>query len=166
MKKLGTVAGAIGVAALTWLVAFSAFAAGNAKQQITELEDKCIGATTTDQALACDDPHEIVVYDFEPPLEYAGAKAVRGDFNNFFDNAKDIKGHFVQMHVVTDGRLGVVYSIQHFTWTSKDGKPMAMTVRVTDALHKVDGQWRIFHTHVSVPVNPANDKGETDLKLE
>ena len=166
MKKLGTVAGVLGAAVFTLTFAFNAFAAESAKQQITAFENKCIAATTTDQALACDDPQEIVVYDFEPPLEYSGEDAVRGDFNNFFSNAKDIKGKFLQINVVTDGRMGVVYSIQHFTWTSKDGKPMAMTFRVTDALHKVGGRWKIFHTHVSVPVNPADDKGQTDLKLE
>jgi ketosteroid isomerase-like protein len=166
MKKLGTLLGVIGVAALAWMVGFSAFAAGNAKQEITELEHKCIAATNTDEAMACDDQRDIVLYDFVPPLEYSGDKAVRGDLDNFFNNAKDVKGEFVAMHVVTDGRLGVVYSIQHFTWTGKDGKPMAATVRVTDALHKVGGQWKIFHSHVSVPVNPATDKGDMDLKLE
>jgi len=113
--------------------------------------------------LGCFDEAEIVVYDFTPPLEYAGDKAVRGDFNNFFNNVKDAKGKFVQLHVVTDGKLGIAYSIQHFTWTSKDGKPMEATLRVTDALHKTDGKWKVFHTHVSVPVNPETGKGEMDL---
>jgi ketosteroid isomerase-like protein len=145
MKKLGLLLGAVAVAAMVWTVGFKAFAAGSAKQEITELEHKCIAATNTDEAMACDDPNDIVLYDFSPPLEYSGSRAVRRDLDNFFNNAKNIKGEFVEMHVVTDGKLGVVRSIQHFTWTSKDGKPMEGTFRVTDALHKVGGHWKIFH---------------------
>ena len=165
MKKIGFVLGTVAIAALTATIAFKALAAGNSKQEITDLEHKCIAATSTDQAasIGCFDENDIVLYDFIPPLEYSGDKAVRGDLDNFFNNAKNVKGEFRQLQVVTDGKLGIVYSIQHFTWTSKDGKPMEATLRVTDAWHKAGGKWKIFHTHVSVPVNPATDKAEMDL---
>ena len=55
-------------------------------------------------------------------------------------------------------------SVQHFTWKDKDGKPMEATFRVTDALHKVKGQWKIFHSHISVPVDPATGKGDMQSK--
>lgn len=140
-------------------------AAGDAKAQITEIEHKLIAATTADQALAYYDPNKVSVFDFEPPLQYVGEKAVRADFANFFNNAKDVKGEFLQIDVITDGRLGIVNSIQHFTWTGKDGKPMAATLRVTDSLHKVGGQWKIFHSHISVPVDPATGMAQMNLKL-
>src|SRR6516165_543998 len=166
MKKIGTLLGTMAVAALAWTVSFNALAAGSAKQEITDLEHKCMTATSTDQmaALGCFDEADIVVYDFSAPLEYSGAKAVRGDFDNFFNNAKNVKGEFVELQVVTDGKLGVARSIQHFTWTSKDGKPMEATLRVTDVLHKVGGKWKVFHSHVSVPVNPDTGKAEMNLK--
>ena len=69
---------------------------------------------------------------------------MHGDLDEFFNNAKDVKGNFVELHVVTDGKLGVAYSIQHFTWKGKDGKAMEGTFRVTDVYHKVDGQWKIL----------------------
>jgi ketosteroid isomerase-like protein len=166
MKKLAFSLSTIVAAMLACTVSFNAFAAGDAKQQITDLEHKCIAATSTDQSanLGCFDENDIVLYDFVPPLEYKGAKAVRGDLDNFFNNAKDVKGEFVELQVVTDGKLGVARSIQHFTWTSKDGKPMAATLRVTDVLHKTGGRWKVFHTHVSVPVNPDTGKAAMDLK--
>ena len=166
MRKLGLLLGTVAVAALAWTAAFNAFAAGSSKQEITDLEHKCIAATSTDQAasLGCFDENDIVLYDFVPPLKYAGDKAVRGDLDNFFNNAKNVKGEFVELQVVTDGKLGVARSIQHFTWTSKDGKPMEATLRVTDVLHKADGKWKVFHTHVSVPVNPDTGKAEMNLK--
>ncbi|HUN56720.1 MAG TPA: nuclear transport factor 2 family protein [Candidatus Binataceae bacterium] len=140
-------------------------ASSDAKAQITELEHKLINATSADEALTFYDPNKVSVFDFEPPLQYVGEKAVRTDFNNFFANATNIKGEFLQIDVVTDGRLGIVNSIQHFTWTGKDGKPMEATLRVTDSLHKVDGQWKIFHSHISVPVDPATGQAQMNLKL-
>lgn len=147
-----------GVPAASW-------AAGDAKAQITELEHKLINATSADEALTYYDPNKVSVFDFEPPLQYVGEKAVHTDFNNFFANATNVKGEFLQIDVVTDGRLGIVNSIQHFTWTGKDGKPMEATLRVTDSLHKVDGQWKIFHSHISVPVDPATGQAQMNLKL-
>jgi ketosteroid isomerase-like protein len=143
----------------------ASWASGDAKAQITELEHKLINATSADEALTYYDTNKVSVFDFEPPLQYVGEKAVHTDFNNFFANATNIKGEFLQIDVVTDGRLGIVNSIQHFTWTSKDGKPREATLRVTDSLHKVDGQWKIFHSHISVPVDPATGQAQMNLKL-
>jgi len=50
--------------------------------------------------------------------------------------------------------MGMARSLQHFTWTDKDGKAMEATIRVTDVLHKVGGQWKVIHSHISVPVDP------------
>jgi ketosteroid isomerase-like protein len=163
MKKLTILVTAIAVVTIAW--GQKTFAASSQKE-ITELEHKCIAATSTDQAasLGCFDENDIVLYDFIPPLEYKGDKAVRGDLDNFFNNAKNVKGEFVELQVVSDGKLGVARSIQHFTWTSKDGKPMEATLRVTDVLHKTPSGWKIFHTHVSVPVNPETGKAEMNLK--
>src|SRR5215471_15127367 len=52
MKKAGFLLGTIAVALVAWAVSFKALAAGNAKQEITDLEHKCIAATTADQAMA------------------------------------------------------------------------------------------------------------------
>src|SRR5215471_16285356 len=119
MKKLGFVLGTVAIAAIAGTVAFNALAAGSAKQEVTDLEHKCITATSTDQAASwgCFDEKDIVMYDFIPPLQYSGDKAVRGDLDNFFANAKNVKGEFVDLEVVTDGKLAIAHSIQHFTWT-------------------------------------------------
>lgn len=165
MKKSGLLIGMLAVLFVACGSSSVTYAAGDAKAQITELEHKLIAATSADEALKYYDPNKVSVFDFEPPLQYTGEDAVHKDFDNFFSNAKDVKGEFLQIDVVTDGRLGIVNSIQHFTWTGKDGKPMAATLRVTDSLHKVDGQWKIFHSHISVPVDPATGQAQMDLKL-
>ena len=153
---------AIAVAALSF--AGRALAA-DAKTQITELEHKCAAATTTDQLMECyDDSDELVVYDIGTPREFDGAKAVRGDFQNFFDNWKNLKFDFVSLHVVSDGKMGLANSIQHVTATDKNGKPVDMTVRVTDVWEREHGKWKIIHTHVSFPTDMATGKADTQSK--
>ena len=165
MRKFALLIAPIAIVVFAGILGSTAHAAGDAKTDITALEHKLITATSGSQAISYYDDKDVVVYDFVPPLQYVGGKAVLADFNNFFDNAKDVKGTFLDLDVVTDGRLGIARSIQHFTWTGKDGKPTAATIRVTDCWHKVNGQWKIFHSHVSVPTDPATGKGEMDLKM-
>lgn len=165
MNKSGWILGTFGAIAIAAAAALPASAASGPKAKIIALEHKCIQAQNADQAMACVDKNDVTFYDFMPPLKYAGQEAVKKDLANFFDNAKNVKGEFMELDVVTDGRLGVANSIQHFTWTGKDGKPMAGNFRVTDCLHKVGGKWKIFHSHISVPVDPATGKAVMDAKM-
>jgi ketosteroid isomerase-like protein len=138
-------------------------AAGSSKEEITTLEHNLIAATSADEAIKFYDGNPDV-YDFVPPLQYKGTDAVHTDFNNFFGNAKDVKGEFVELEVVTDGKMGMARSLQHFTWKDKDDKPAEATIRVTDVLHKVKGEWKIMHSHISVPVDPKTGQGQMNLK--
>ena len=167
MKKLGLTMGAlVGVAGLLLSFSLNASAAGNAKDEkaIRAVENKIIAATSTDEVMKYYDQNDIDLYDFVPPLQYQGASAVHGDLDNFFSNAKDIKGNFVELVVVADGKMGMARSLQHFTWTDKDGKAMEATIRVTDVFHKVGGQWKVIHSHISVPVDPKTGLGQMNLK--
>jgi ketosteroid isomerase-like protein len=167
MKRRGLTIGAIvGVAGLLLSFSIKANAAGNAKDEaaIKNVENKIIAATSTDEVMKYYDTNDIDLFDFSGPLQYQGATAVHGDLDGFFNNAKDAKGNFVEMVIVTDGKLGMVRSIQHFTWTDKDGKAQEATLRVTDVLHKVGGNWKVIHSHVSVPVDPKTGQGQMNLK--
>lgn len=165
-KNLGITIGAlVGIAGLLLSFSVNAIAAGNAKDEkaIKDVENKLISATSTDEVMKYYDQNDIDLYDFVPPLQYKGATAVHGDLDNFFNNAKDVKGNFVELVVVTDGKLGMARSIQHFTWTGQDGKAQEATLRVTDVLHKVDGKWKVIHSHVSVPVDPKTGQAQMNL---
>lgn len=168
MRTSSLLAGTLAAATiLAWSFGARAYAA-DAKAEITALEHQCAAATSADELMAkCyDSSNEVAVYDLTPPLEFAGLKAVHGDFDNFFKNVKNPKIEFVNLHVYADGKMGFARSIQHFTGTSNDGKPMDMTFRVTDCLHKVNGKWKILHTHVSLPVDLATGKAEFQAKLQ
>jgi hypothetical protein len=93
MKRVGLMASAI-VAVTIVAASFSsnARAASSAKEQITAVENKLISATSADEVMKYIDQNDVDFYDFAPPLQYKGATAVRGDLDNFFGNAKDVKG--------------------------------------------------------------------------
>jgi ketosteroid isomerase-like protein len=167
MKRWGLTIGAmIGVACLVLSLSINANAAGNAKDEaaIKDVEHKMIATTTTDELMKYYDPSDVTVYDFAGPLEYKGNTAVRGDFDAVFANFQDAKGEFVELVVVTDGKLGMARSIQHFTWKDKDGKAQEGTFRVTDVFHKVGGKWRVIHTHTSAPMDPKTGMTQMNLK--
>src|SRR5215471_3752844 len=102
MKNRTLVLSALGVALLLW--SFGSASAADPKAEITALEHKLIAATTADEAMSFQDEKDIVLYDYVVPLQYVGGKAVRADFEKFFSSAKDIKGNFVSLRVVADGK--------------------------------------------------------------
>ena len=164
MTKLVLFTGIIvGVAGLLLSSSLNAHASADEKA-IKDVENKMIAATNTNELMKYYDQNDVDVYDLAGPLQYKGNAAVRGDFDNVFANFAGAKGTFVELVVVSDGKMGMARSIQHFAWTDKAGKPQEVTVRVTDVFHKVDGQWKVIHTHISAPMDPKTGLTQTNLK--
>lgn len=133
------------------------------KEQITALEHAFIAAATTDEVMAfMDDDH--VRYDYVAPLQMIGTDALRASFDQFFDNCREPKGRFMSLHVEADDLIGVAHSLMHFTWIDAAGSPAQAAFRVTHCLRKKNDCWKIFHSHVSFPINPAT--GTVEMNLE
>ena len=140
-------------------------AAADSKNEIEALEHRCAEATTVDQLMTCYTAgDDLVVYDMGTPRKFHGPQAVRADFQNFFDTMKNPKVEFVSLKVVSDGKMALANSVQHFTGTDKGGKPIDMTFGVTDVWRKQGGQWKI-HTHVSFPTDMASGKADLQSKM-
>ncbi|HUA32956.1 MAG TPA: nuclear transport factor 2 family protein [Candidatus Binataceae bacterium] len=164
-SKLSLAAIASAICLIAFATASPAWAA-DSKAEIEALEHKCAQATSVDELMNCYEPSDdVVVYDIGTPREFDGRKAVRGDFQGFFDTIKNPKVEFVSMHVVSDGKMAMANSIQHFTGTGKDGKPIDMTFRVTDVWQKQKGQWKMIHSHVSFPTDMATGKADMQSKM-
>jgi ketosteroid isomerase-like protein len=164
MTKLVLFSGIIvGVAGLLLSSSLNADASADEKA-IKDVENKMIAATNTNELMKYYDQNDVDVYDLAGPLQYEGNAAVRGDFDNVFTKFAGAKGDFVELVVVTDSKMGMARSIQHFAWTDKTGKPQEVTVRVTDVFHKVDGHWKVIHTHISAPMDPKTGMTQTNLK--
>lgn len=133
------------------------------KDEITAIEHRFIAAASTAEAMAfMDEDH--VRYDYVAPLEMVGGAALRNSFDQFFDNCKNARGRFMSLHVEAGEHMGVAHSLMHFTWEDRAGAHAEAAFRVTHCFHKKGGAWKIFHTHVSFPMNPASGMAETNLK--
>lgn len=108
---------------------------------------------------------DVVVYDVVPPRQYVGAAAYRKDWQDVMAGFKGpVKFELSDLTVETSGSLAWSRSIQRVESADASGKPMAMTVRVTDIYHKTPAGWRIVHEHVSVPVDLATGKPDMESK--
>jgi ketosteroid isomerase-like protein len=124
MQRLRLITGIIvGLTGLVLILCVNANAATKDEKEIRDVEHKMIATTNTDDLMKNYDQDDVAVYDLAGPLEFKGNTAVRGDFNHVFATFAGAKGEFVELEVVTDGKLGVARSIQRFTWTDKNGKP-------------------------------------------
>ena len=143
MRKVRSLFGMIvGVAGLLLSLGLNAHASTKDEKAIKDVEHKMIATTNTDDLMKYYDQNDVNVYDLAGPLQYQGNAAVRGDFDNVFANFAGAKGDFVELVVVTDGKMGMARSIQHFAWTDKAGKPQEVTVRVTDSSTKLTASGR------------------------
>lgn len=105
---------------------------------------------------------DLLVFDVVPPRQYAGAEAYRKDWKNFLDTFRGpIKFTIGDLAIDAGGKMAYSHSIQHISGTDTKGKPVDLTVRVTDVYRKSGGDWRVVHEHVSVPVNM--DTGKPDM---
>jgi ketosteroid isomerase-like protein len=166
MKKSRVPIATISAAVLIICGIASRAIAADSKGEIEALEHKCAEATTVDQLMNCyESSDDLVVYDIGTPREFDGTKAVRGDFQYFFDTMPNTKVEFLSLHVVSDGKMALANSVQRFTGSDKSGKPVDMTFRVTDVWQKQKGQWKIIHTHLSFPTDMATGKADMQSKM-
>ena len=164
MRKAATMIGTL-IAAFVIAMSIGTSARADSKDEITDLEHKCASATSADQLMECyDKSNDLVVYDLMTPREFDGRDAVRADFQNAFATFGNAKVEFINLHVVSDGKLGVAESVQHMTATDKSGKPIDTIFRVTDVWRKEKGGWKIIHSHISVPVDLATGKADMQSK--
>ena len=108
---------------------------------------------------------EVFVFDVVPPRQYVGAAAYRDDWKSFlagFSGA--IRFKITDLAVSSQGPVGYGHSIQHVSGTDPQGKPVDLTVRVTDVYRRQGGAWKIVQEHVSVPVDLATGKADLASK--
>ncbi len=165
MKKFKLVIGSLALfAALIW--GLSPAARADDKQTISDLEHKIATITDPDEAMKYyDSGNDVVIFDFMgPPREFAGHKAIH-DHLAEFSGYTDGKVDFLELQVISDGKLALARSVQHYTAKAPDGKPFDVTLRLTDLWRKTHGEWKLIDQHVSVPVDMKTGKGDMASKM-
>jgi ketosteroid isomerase-like protein len=109
---------------------------------------------------------ELTAYDVVPPLQYKGSDAYRKDYTDFFAQFDGpIHADVSDTHIDAGHDVAFAYGVERLTGKMTNGTPVDMWMRWTDGWKRMaDGQWRIVHEHVSVPVDMATGKARMDLK--
>ncbi len=165
MKKLGFVAKSLALfAVITWCVA--PVARADDAQTISRLEHKIATTSDPDEAMKYyESGDDVVIFDFMgPPREFAGHKAIH-DHLAEFSGYTGGKVDFLELKVISDGKLALARSVQHYTAKAPDGSVFNVTLRLTDLWRKTHGEWKLVDQHVSVPVDMKSGKADLQSKM-
>jgi ketosteroid isomerase-like protein len=107
----------------------------------------------------------LTAYDIVPPLQFKGGDAYRKDYADFFAQFDGpIQVELADDHIVAGSDTAFAYGLERLTGKLTNGKPVDMWLRYTEGLKRIDGQWRVVHEHISVPIDMATGKARMDLK--
>lgn len=107
---------------------------------------------------------DVVSFDLGAPLRYAGDDNKRRAWQEVVTAYTGPIGYDVhELTVTTEGDIAFVHSLNHVRGTLASGSDTDMWVRWTACLRCVDGVWRVFHDHISVPADLEYGKAVLNL---
>ncbi|HEX6661955.1 MAG TPA: nuclear transport factor 2 family protein [Sphingomicrobium sp.] len=135
-------------------------------EQLFDRWDKAFEAKDLNGSMAMYIPgSDLTAYDIVPPLQYKGADAYRKDYVALFDQFDGpIHIEDRDQHIEVQGDLAFAYGLERMTGKLKNGTPVDMWMRYTEALRFIGNEWKVVHEHVSVPVDLKSGKALTHLK--
>jgi len=108
---------------------------------------------------------DVSFVDILAPGQYYG-KDVRNWFNFIGPQFVGELG-LKNMRVFAKNDVGFVYMNQTYEGKLEDGRDFFWRMRQTDVVQKIDGKWKILHTHLSFAANPvAKDPATWEVDLE
>ena len=140
----------------------------NDEQQIRALEDQftaAFNAKDVDAIMKVYVPgNDLFVFDVGVPRQHVGWDDYKKDWQDFLGMMSGPIKFDIERPERHHRRNDWIWP-QHsaVSWTGTDGKPMDMTVRVTDVYRKIDGKWLIVQEHVSVPIDFSAGKPVPDM---
>ncbi len=99
--------------------------------------------------------HAFSAFDLMPPIEFRGGQMWRENWVGFFAAwAGTPVLELSDVEVTASGELSVVRLLVRLVGTMS-GQELDLWVRQTNCFRLVDGQWLMFHDHVSLPTDFA-----------
>jgi uncharacterized protein (TIGR02246 family) len=107
---------------------------------------------------------ELVSFDLDPPLRYAGLNNKRRAWEEFFAvHTGPITYEVRELNVTTHGELAFVHSLNHVKGTLASGHASDLWLRWTACFRRLDGAWLVVHDHVSVPADLEHGQAALNL---
>jgi len=124
---------------------------------IAEIEREMASAQGVEGVTRTWDDH-VVYYDIQPH-HIVGKAAVVAEIAAQFQGVKNLRTKIVQLTVQAEGNMGYAFSTQNFIADATNGGPeLNFLFRETDIFVKKEGQWRLVHQHLSVPIDFASGR--------
>lgn len=109
--------------------------------------------------------NDSVFFDIMPPLKHQGNSAYKKLWEQcfpYFEGSIDYSIRDLNIAIGSD--VAFSHSLNRMSGTITNGEKIDNWMRVTVCYQKIDGQWKIVHDHVSVPIDVENNKPLFDLK--
>jgi conserved hypothetical protein len=124
---------------------------------------KAIRAKDIDAVMSFYTPN-IVSFDLDPSLRYAGTENKRRAWQEFFAaHTGPLTYEVSELNITTQGELAFVHSLNHVKGALANGHNSDIWVRWTACFQKIDGAWLIVHDHVSVPADVKHGQAVLNL---
>lgn len=105
-----------------------------------------------------------VYFDVVPPLRFAGAAAIRRNFQRWFDEYEGPIGLETEdLLIAVSGDVAFAHMLHRDSGRMKNGQERALWVRSTVCCRRSDQGWFITHEHISVPVDFRSGRALLDL---
>ncbi len=102
---------------------------------------------------------DAMLYDVMPPYKTVGIVNIRKIWENClpYFPAK-FKSEHRDIVVHADENIAVMHCVHHFSTEDVNHPCSQSWFRATVSYRRMNGQWKIFHEHVSLPFNPMNNQ--------
>jgi ketosteroid isomerase-like protein len=102
-------------------------------------------------------------FDLMPPFEFGGGDMWRRGWEDFYASFDGPLGlEIANLVINAQSELAVARCAVRMTGTMH-GQPMDTWIRTTNCFRLIDGQWLMFHDHVSWPIDFSTGKALMDL---
>jgi uncharacterized protein (TIGR02246 family) len=108
---------------------------------------------------------DVVVYDVPAPLQQKGADAHRENFEKWFASMPGRTTSAIRdLRIVAGETIAFAHCLNHISNAPPDGgTPVDNWVRVTACFERRDGEWKVTHEHISMPIDESG-RGATNVK--
>lgn len=100
---------------------------------------------------------DVILYDAIPPYKSVGVTAIRQAWESCMPHLPDFKSVHRDLTVTVTEDMAVVHGLHNFE-TAEPHPCSQSWIRITVCYRRIDGRWRVFHEHVSLPFNPLDNQ--------
>ena len=119
---------------------------------------KAVRAKDLEAVMSCY-ARDIVSFDIDPPLRYAGFERKRRAWQDMFATYTGPIAYDVhELNVSAHGEVGFAHSLNHVSGPLVSGHQGDLWLRWTACFRRIEGVWRVVHDHASVPADLAKEQ--------